>query len=77
MKTIIIASYALSVLNFRKELVKKLLAYGEFIVLAPDADTETIKNIEKLGAVFESVQLQGQSTNLLANIKSQRAFQKK
>lgn len=70
MKTAIIASFAPSILNFRKQLVQSLCRVGVVYVLAPYENNEIKNQIIDLGAKYIPIDLNRQGMNPLQDLKS-------
>lgn len=69
MKIVVIASYAPSILNFRKALLLALLSYGDVYVLVPYENDETSIEIENTGAKYISIQMNSQGLSVFSDIK--------
>ena len=67
-KICILASYAPSILNFRRELVLELVKTADVYVCAPFIDRKLQESIESLGAIFLDVRMSAQSINPCANM---------
>ena len=68
-KICIVASYAPSILNFRKELVIELAKTCDVYVCAPFTDAAIQKKIEALGIICLHVQMSAETLNPFVNIK--------
>ena len=63
------ASYAQSLINFRSDLIKKLIAIpAEVVVLAPDMNQQVKQNLENLGCIVEPVKLNRNSISIAADL---------
>lgn len=71
MKIIVIGSLAKSILNFRGELISRLVSLDHGVTaMAPRASAKEIERIEKLGAAFLSYPLERNGMNPLCDIKT-------
>ena len=68
-KVCLLASYAPSILNFRRELVLEFLKTSDVYVFAPFINRELQEKIENLGAVFLDVRMSAESLNPFANLR--------
>jgi glycosyltransferase involved in cell wall biosynthesis len=68
-KVCIIASYAPSILNFRKELIIEIAKSCDVYVCAPFINQEIKDKIEKIGVVFLDVRISSSRIDPLSNIK--------
>lgn len=67
-KICIIASYAPSILIFRKELIIEMLKTSDVYVCAPSCNETIIGEIEKIGVFFLNTKMSSTSINPLGNI---------
>ena len=72
LKIVIIASYAPSIINFRKELIAAFLQYAEVTVLAPWEDKETESAIVALGVAYRPIFLSSRGVNPQEDLKTMR-----
>ncbi|MCX7121205.1 MAG: glycosyltransferase family 4 protein [Gammaproteobacteria bacterium] len=70
MKIIIIASYAPSIINFRKSLVSTLAENHTVIVLAPWEDEKTADEIRALGVIYQPIFLNSHGMSPWKDMKS-------
>ena len=71
MTFVLISSYAPSFLNFRKELIKSIIAKGhDVVLLAPDFDSYSKSVLKNMGAKTSDIELIRSGTNLIREIKS-------
>lgn len=68
MKIIIIASFAPSIINFRKELILALREHAEIIVLAPWENEKTTNAIKALGVTYKPIFFSSHSANPFKDI---------
>lgn len=72
----IIASFAPSIINFRKELIVALQKHAEIIVLAPYEDEQTSNDILALGVQYKTFFLSPRGRNPLHDLKTKRELTK-
>lgn len=73
MKIIIVGAYPESLINFRGDLIKDLIAHGhEVIAMATYAEPATIESIEALGCRFYGYPVQRSGMNPFSDIKTLR-----
>ena len=67
-KVLLSASYAQSLINFRSDLIKKLVDIpADVVVLAPNINQELKQNLENLGCIIETVTLKRNSISIFAD----------
>ncbi|MDC0534205.1 glycosyltransferase family 4 protein [Francisellaceae bacterium] len=69
MNIVILASYAPSILNFRKELVLSLKKYGKVTTLVPYESEDMKHQIQSLGVDYQEIPLSRRGLNPLKDIK--------
>lgn len=77
MRVVVIGATPHSLVNFRGELIKKLIASAcEVVAMAGEATQTDIETIESYGAQFVSYPVSRSSAGLLSNLKTFFAFRK-
>ncbi|WP_299281897.1 glycosyltransferase family 4 protein [uncultured Tateyamaria sp.] len=72
---VVIASLAWSLVNFRLELMRRMLAQGHHVTaLAPDFDPDTRAQLQREGITCHSVPMQRTGLNPLADLRTLRAI---
>lgn len=72
MKIVIIASFAPSIINFRKALILALRQHNEVVVFAPYEDEKTSNAILALGVEYKNFFLSSRGRNPLHDLKTKR-----
>ncbi|MEN1728825.1 MAG: glycosyltransferase, partial [Pseudomonadota bacterium] len=75
MRVLIVGGYAPSLLNFRGPLLARLASLGhEVLAAAPDADSEIIEGLARLGVEYRSYPLARAGLNPLRDLQTFRAL---
>lgn len=74
-RIVVIASLTRSLVNFRLELLKAMVAAGhEVIALAPDNDEQAIARLGAIGVSFQQIPMARTGTNPLADLRTLKAL---
>lgn len=74
-RIVVVASLTRSLVNFRIELLKAMVAAGhDVITLAPDADEQAIARLQEIGVAFRQIPMARAGTNPLADLRTLKAL---
>ncbi len=74
-RIVVVASLTRSLVNFRIELLKAMVAAGhDVIALAPDADEQAIAKLQEIGVAFRQIPMARAGTNPLADLRTLKAL---